>query len=91
MAQVRILEGYCKGCGLCVWVCQNESLEIAHELNAAGVFVAKVKPGSECTGCTRCALMCPEGAIEIFAEDPDASGTRQDAAEQPDTKATSDT
>ena len=82
MATVKILESYCKGCGLCVWVCQADGLEMADELNAAGVFVARVIPGSECTGCARCATMCPEGAIEITIDDssptaPDASSAQQ--------------
>ena len=79
MATVRILEGYCKGCGLCVWVCQTDSLEISNELDAKGVFVARAKPDSECSGCARCAMMCPEAAIEIVVEDGDAEHAESSA------------
>ena len=69
MPTVRILESYCKGCGLCVWVCQQQGLAMADELNESGVYTARPVAGIQCTGCGRCAQMCPEGGIEIDVEE----------------------
>ena len=60
----------CKGCGLCIAVCPKKSLARAGESNRNGYFPAQAGKG-ECTACTRCALVCPEGIIEVFLEEPE--------------------
>ena len=68
MSAVRIDEAYCKGCGLCVWVCPRECLEVTDELNELGVYPARPIEGAKCIACGRCAAMCPEAAIEIVVD-----------------------
>ena len=67
MPRVRVLEQYCKGCGLCVEVCPQKVLRLAGEVNRLGVHVAQVRPDADCNGCTNCAVMCPDAAIEVDA------------------------
>jgi 2-oxoglutarate ferredoxin oxidoreductase subunit delta len=60
----------CKGCGLCVSVCPKKNLALAQESNKNGYFPAQPK-NAGCTACTQCAIICPEGIIEIRLEEPD--------------------
>ena len=64
--QVEILLKYCKGCGLCVQACEQEKLYMAPHRNKDGVQPACVKDDVDCTGCLKCATMCPDAAIEIY-------------------------
>ena len=66
MSEVKILEKFCKGCGLCVWVCPKEALEISSKVNAAGIRPAVPKADAECTACLNCAVICPDAAIEVY-------------------------
>lgn len=59
-AQILINTEKCTGCGLCVSVCKDFSLEIKNKkvVNSdASVF--------GCIGCGHCMAICPEGAITI--------------------------
>ena len=59
----------CKGCGLCITVCPKKSIAVARESNKNGYFPAQAK-NVGCTACTQCAMVCPEGIIEILVEEP---------------------
>lgn len=70
MPRVRVLEKYCKSCGLCITVCPKKGLEIVtSRLNEQGVQPAGPVAEVKCTGCGRCFLICPDAAIEIEDED----------------------
>ena len=60
----------CKGCGLCIAMCPKSSIVTAKESNKSGYFPAEAKD-TDCTACSQCAIVCPEGVIEIFWEDED--------------------
>jgi 2-oxoglutarate ferredoxin oxidoreductase subunit delta len=60
----------CKGCGHCVSVCPKKNIALAQESNKNGYFPAQPK-NAGCTACTQCAIICPEGIIEIRLEEPD--------------------
>ena len=60
----------CKGCGLCITVCPKKNIAIAQESNKSGYFPAQAT-NVGCTACTQCAIVCPEGIIEILVEEPD--------------------
>lgn len=66
MAVIKIKENYCKGCLLCVPVCHNKSLIIAETINEYGLHPVKFREDAECDGCKKCAIMCPDVAIEIY-------------------------
>jgi len=57
----------CKGCGLCVAVCPNDSITISSSSNKKGYFPAQ-PTNSDCTGCAVCALICPDAVIEVFRD-----------------------
>ena len=60
----------CKGCGLCITVCPNKNIVIAQDSNKSGYFPAQAK-NAGCTACRQCAIICPEGSIEVLLEEPD--------------------
>jgi len=64
--EVRVLEQYCKGCGLCVEVCVERKLSINPRPNRQGVQAAVVVVETDCTGCLKCATICPDAAIEVY-------------------------
>lgn len=60
--QWRFSKGLCKGCGLCIEVCEPRALEFSSELGVYGSYI--VQPSSAaCNGCKQCADICPDGAI----------------------------
>jgi len=86
MSRVRILERYCKSCGLCITVCPQHALQImTNRLNEQGVHPAGPVAEAKCTGCGRCFLICPDAAIEIEEDTEDTAepsiATRQSGRE----------
>ena len=66
MPEVRILEKFCKGCGLCVSACPKEMFYLLETIDRRGVHVAAVHLEIDCTGCGNCAVMCPDAALEVL-------------------------
>ena len=63
-AEIRIKKEVCTGCGLCVSVCKDFSIEIINKK------VAKTaSPLYGCIGCGHCMAICPTGAIEIYGRE----------------------
>ena len=66
MADVKILSGYCKGCGYCIKNCPKKILEVGSEMNELGYrFTVPAHP-ENCIACGICAVTCPDSAIEVF-------------------------
>ncbi len=66
MAKITVNEVLCKGCGMCVNACPKHILELAKDrINAKGYHPASMTDESKCTGCTSCAIMCPDVAITV--------------------------
>ena len=65
MPKVRVLADYCKGCGLCVDACPKKILYLSEDVDKRGIHVVAVREEIECTGCTNCATMCPDAALEV--------------------------
>ena len=57
----------CKGCELCINECPQDSLEMSKNINKKGYHYA-VLVDDTCTGCTNCALVCPEAIITVYRE-----------------------
>lgn len=66
MAKVCITNDYCKSCGLCIDVCKKQVLQMGKITNSIGYEVVEAQEDKECVGCKQCAVMCPEGAIEVY-------------------------
>jgi len=56
---VKIKEEWCKGCGICVFLCPRKVLT----LNEMGKAIVN-KP-DECIGCKICELHCPDFSISV--------------------------
>lgn len=63
----------CKGCGLCVEVCNRNCITISATSNKNGYFPA-VANDAECTGCANCAVICPEAIIEVYRDSDSERG-----------------
>ena len=66
MAKEKILEEYCKSCGLCTDACPKKILEIGKKTNSKGYFTVHCIDQDKCIGCTLCATVCPDVAIEVY-------------------------
>lgn len=69
MTRVIIDREVCKGCELCVSACKRGVLEMDIEnLNKKGYYPVNATDEDKCTGCTNCAIICPDSAISIIKE-----------------------
>jgi len=57
----------CKGCELCIEACPQDSIQLSPKINAQGYHYA-VLIKDNCTGCTNCALVCPDAVITVYRE-----------------------
>jgi heterodisulfide reductase subunit A len=64
----RVAAERCRGCGLCVSICEFQAPSLATD--AAGTTVASIN-AALCKGCGTCAVWCPTGAItaQHFTDD----------------------
>jgi 2-oxoglutarate ferredoxin oxidoreductase subunit delta len=64
----------CKACYLCVSVCPENLIAVSDKLNQKGYYPAEFtetdgnNEDRKCTGCTTCAIICPDVAIEVYRE-----------------------
>lgn len=67
MGLVKIDDSLCKGCGLCVYGCPKGCLVMSERVNSKGYFPVEFKdPAKKCSGCTFCAVMCPDLALSVY-------------------------
>ena len=57
----------CKGCELCIDACPQGSITLSPGINKQGYHYA-VLIKDNCTGCTNCALVCPDAVIKVYRE-----------------------
>jgi 2-oxoglutarate ferredoxin oxidoreductase subunit delta len=55
----------CKGCEICIPVCQEAVIVMTEQVNRKGYHFA-IPVTDACTGCTNCAVVCPDGAITVY-------------------------
>ena len=66
MAKIIVDENLCKGCGMCVYACPKNIIELAKEkINIKGYHPAQLTDENSCIGCKSCAIMCPDVAIIV--------------------------
>lgn len=62
----------CKECKLCISVCPHQLIGPSDKLNQKGYYAVcfsekELEKGERrCTGCSLCAISCPEVAIEVY-------------------------
>ncbi len=77
---INVAVELCKGCELCIGSCPQDSLGLSEKINARGYrFVLLVQ--DNCTGCTNCALVCPEAAITVYRQKKTAAKRESALAE----------
>lgn len=58
----------CKGCGLCIDACPPRVLALdVGVVNALGYHPVALTDAAACTSCAKCARMCPDAVLTIFA------------------------
>ena len=65
-AWIDIKEDWCKACGLCLGACKLKLLQFTEHFNAHGYHPVVLTKPKKCTGCTACALVCPDAVIEVY-------------------------
>jgi len=60
----NVIKDKCRNCGYCMRVCPHKALGSEMVNGKACTFVNRP---TQCTGCRRCVLRCPEQAIELIA------------------------
>ncbi len=67
-ARIVIDRELCKECHLCIQACKKSLIIATTEFNSKGYHPVVCQENEECTGCTLCAISCPEVAIEVYRE-----------------------
>lgn len=70
---ISVNDLYCKGCGICVYICPRGVLELSTEFSERGVHPVSVKALEKCTGCKLCEIYCPDFAVAVDGGDGGAS------------------
>jgi 2-oxoglutarate ferredoxin oxidoreductase subunit delta len=70
-AEIHVIEDRCKGCGICIEICQAGVLERSENTNCEGHSYPVVKNAKTCLGCGMCEMLCPDFAIWITVIEPE--------------------
>ena len=69
---IEIDAEFCKDCKLCIHACPHQLIVTTDRMNQKGYCPASFteshhkKEERRCTGCSLCAISCPEVAIEVY-------------------------
>ncbi len=68
---IIIDEDRCKGCLVCLKECNLTLLSVSGHTNSQGYHPVQIINKEKCIGCSLCAIVCPDCAIEITSEEID--------------------
>ena len=66
---IHVLNERCKGCKICIEVCQVEVLILSQKQNANGYNYPIVQNVEKCIDCGLCEMFCPDFAIWVTSEE----------------------
>ena len=66
MNRIKVDTDLCKGCYYCIAACEDNLISVGELLNRHGCYPIGPLSNGSCTACARCALVCPEAAIEVY-------------------------
>lgn len=69
--QVIVDRERCKECSLCIAACSYNVLKISKTINSKGYHPVEAHLPENCTGCTLCAVICPDLALTINRKQPE--------------------
>jgi len=72
MAEKELIvnEDWCKGCGMCVWICPFRVLRLSKEkINAMGYHPVEIAYPEKCVKCGLCEFVCPDFAIFLIEKE----------------------
>ncbi|NOX48164.1 MAG: ferredoxin family protein [Chlorobi bacterium] len=55
----------CKGCEVCIDACPTHTIAMSEDVNGKGYHYMQ-NIYDACTGCTNCAIVCPDGVITVY-------------------------
>ncbi len=64
--RIEIIDDRCKGCGVCVELCQFEVLAMHDDPGPGGKHIPHVIDLSNCVACGMCEMYCPDNAITVI-------------------------
>ncbi len=70
--EIHVIIERCKGCGICLEICQSRVLERSADPNEQGFNYPLVKDAEACLGCGMCEMLCPDFAIWIDVDETPA-------------------
>jgi 2-oxoglutarate ferredoxin oxidoreductase subunit delta len=70
--KLKIDNGKCKACALCIRACPKQLLILGETMNAGGYKYVVFQNEEACISCANCAISCPDRAISVYKEEKGA-------------------
>ena len=67
--EIHTLEERCKGCLICIDICQAEVLRLSDDVNKNGYHFPLIANIEACIGCAMCEMFCPDLAIWVTSDE----------------------
>ncbi len=74
---LNVFSERCKECGICFEFCPKNNLKSAED------GTPEMIDHDECTGCRLCEYLCPDFAIQLFADEDEGKDQQENTEEGP--------